>query len=178
MAYFFCDRNRQSHKDPRSILRTFVRQMAASYSDATIENSVRGRYTESKKKGFASDLTMEDYASLLLHLCQIFPQTTFVLDGLDECDKETRHSIMDILGVTMQKAKNPVKLFIASREHEDIAERYSHGGHLKVTASRNQGDIETFVSTEMESSRYCRNRMRESVRQKVFETFREKSDGM
>lgn len=178
LAYFYCDRNREKHNEPKWILRSFVRQLSASQSDTTIVKCVRDRYIQLKQKGFASDLTQEDCAALLLELVNIFQQTTFIVDGLDECDKSTRPNLMNMLDELIRKADHPVKLFIASREDEDLAERYSRGDHLKVSASRNQGDIEKFVLEKMQTSSYCRVRMHESVRRQVFKTFREKSVGM
>jgi hypothetical protein len=178
LAFFFCDRNREKHKDPVWVLRTLLRQLAASLSDTTIVKCIRNTYIEAKGKGFASPITQEKCAALLLEMANIFPQITFVLDGLDECDKDTRSSLIDILDATMRKSGHPVKIFIASREHDDIALRYSSGDHLKVTAARNQSDIEKFVSDRMLSSRYCRTRMSKTLREQVLTAFQTKSQGM
>ncbi|KAH6962404.1 hypothetical protein BKA56DRAFT_560140 [Ilyonectria sp. MPI-CAGE-AT-0026] len=178
LAYFYCDQNREKYHDPVWVLRSFIRQLSASKSDTTIAKCVRDKYTQMKAKGFASVLSAEDCAALLLELVNVFPRTTFVLDGLDECDRKTRHTLMDTLDDLVKTAKHPVKVFIASREDEDLADRYSRTDHLKVDASRNRGDIVKFVLERMQGSRYCRTRMSQSVREQILNTFRAKSDGM
>ena len=85
---------------------------------------------------------------------------------------------MDALNAVIGESRHPVKAFISSREDRDLSERYSIGEHLKVTALKNQEDIERFVLQKMDQSLYCQRRMQRHVREKVFQTFREKSDGM
>lgn len=107
-----------------------------------------------------------------------YDQSTLVIDGLDECDRETRCSLMDILDELVKKAPRPVKVYIASRTDQDLRDRYQAGTCLEVTANDNQADIEKYVLHRMEQSEFCRKRMSKKVRQEVLSTFRKKSLGM
>ncbi|KAF7562204.1 hypothetical protein G7046_g1935 [Stylonectria norvegica] len=178
-AYFYCDRNRTDHRDPVVVLRSLVRQFSASRDELTIIPYVEEKYIERKRTGFARDqLTSEECQELLLRLTNDYLRCTIVIDGLDECDRETRCVLMDVLDLVVSKSSQPVKTYIASRQDQDLRLRYQGGNNLEVTANNNQADIEKYVLKKLQQSSFCRDKMTYQVRQEVLRTFDDKSQGM
>ncbi|KAJ4856183.1 ankyrin repeat domain-containing protein [Trichoderma breve] len=178
-AYFYCDRNRADHQDPVAILRSLIRQLCAPCDTSSIDACAEHKYMVRKRKGFARDrLSGEECHELLLQLVGVQSGTYLVIDGLDECDRETRHVLMNILDDLIDKSGHPVKIYIASRTDQDLRSRYQGGTHLEVTANDNQADIETFVIEKMKQSDFCNTKMTSTVREQILTTFHDKSQGM
>ncbi|GKU08491.1 hypothetical protein FLAG1_11389 [Fusarium langsethiae] len=178
-AYFYCDRNRPDHNEPVAIMRSIIRQLCTPRDDHSIESSVERQYLRRKVKGFSSDrLVAEECKQLLIQLVAGYRGVYIVVDGLDECDRGTRHILMDLLDEVIVKFQNSIKVYIASRTDQDLRKRYNGGAHLEVTANDNQADIEKFVLSKMDQSEFCRNRLSRKLRDKILSTFQEKSQGM
>lgn len=161
------------------MLRSLVRQLSSPKDESSIIPYIEAKYTERKRAGFSRDrLTVEECHSLLLQLTRDHSQSTIVIDGLDECDRDTRYMLMDTLDDIVTKAMQNVKVYIASRQDQDLRDRYQTRGHLEVTANDNQSDIEKFVLNKMEQSEFCRTKLTKKIRQEVLRTFQEKSQGM
>ena len=136
-------------------------------------------YIKRKRKGFANDrLTSEESRDLLLGIMHSFKQVYIVIDGLDECDRETRHVLMDILDQMAADQPQLVKMYIASRKDDDLRKRYSGKELLEVAADDIQDDIERFVTEKMEKMELGEFKMSPKVRLKVLNTVHEKSQGM
>jgi ankyrin repeat protein len=115
---------------------------------------------------------------LLLQLVSSQQETYIAVDGLDECDRDTRHILMATLDDLVKRSPQSVKIYIASRTDQDLRERYQSERALEITANDNRNDIETFVIEQMKNSEFCSKKMLPEVRKKVLAAFREKSQGM
>src|SRR5689334_11737855 len=61
LAYFYCNHNESTRRDPKNILRSFVKQLSISPSTGTVHNALLEIYEKKKRAGFASAvLTFED----------------------------------------------------------------------------------------------------------------------
>ncbi|QPC63094.1 hypothetical protein HYE67_005325 [Fusarium culmorum] len=178
-AYFYCDRNRPDHSEPVAIMRSIIRQLCAPRDNQSIESCVEHQYLRRKVKGFSSDrLVAEECKQLLMQLVAGYKSVYIVVDGLDECDRGTRHILMDLLDEVIIKFQRTVKVYIASRTDQDLRKRYNEGTHLEVTANDNQADIEKFVLSKMDESEFCRTKLSRKLRDKILSTFQDKSQGM
>ncbi|KAI0971602.1 hypothetical protein F4678DRAFT_433483 [Xylaria arbuscula] len=180
LAYFFCDRNRHDRQDPAAVLRSLVRQLSFQPGTGVIMTCTRNLYTTKQMRGFASsELTMDECQSLLTELTRDRPRTTIVIDGLDECNHKSRHALLEGLAlISTTASRGVVKILIASRDDDDIKDQFGTGERLKIQASDNQEDIEKFITSKMESSRWCSQRMSRSTYLEVLNTFKRKSQGM
>ena len=101
-----------------------------------------------------------------------------MIDALDELDRKTRSDLLDALEELRAESPGLVKVFVSSREHVDLMEFYERNKKIKIEACQNQDDIEKFVLSRMQKSKWCRDMMSPALRQKVLAVFQEKSQGM
>ncbi|KAH0565685.1 hypothetical protein GP486_000925 [Trichoglossum hirsutum] len=180
LAYFYCDRNEFVRQDPELILSSFVRQLSISRNGDAIQRSVVQLYHQKQKTGFASGkLKIEESRDVLLQLVRIYPQTTLVLDALDECNKETRTQLVDILDTLVTQAPKPVKVFISSRPDQDIKHRFECGPNVQIRATDNRDDIAKFVDHKINNSPgYWQKSISPDLKKGICETLVDKSEGM
>jgi hypothetical protein len=91
----------------------------------------------------------EAATQLLCEFVDAFPQTTLVLDALDECNEAVRMGFIDLLEKLVRDAAKPIKIFISSRLDSDVTERLKGGPNVAITATDNQNDIAVFVEAEI-----------------------------
>jgi hypothetical protein len=180
LAYFYCDRNESARRDPELILSSFVRQLSLSRNGDAIQHSLVQLYYQKRKTGFASGkLKIEESRDILLQLVRTYPQTTLVLDALDECHKETRTQLVDILDTLVTQSPKPVKVFISSRPDQDIKHRFGCGPNVHIKATDNRDDIAKFVDDKLNNSpEYWQNSINRDLKREICETLVDKSEGM
>ena len=178
LAYFYCDRNQLDRQDSTSIIRSFVRQLSTARDGSTIQVSVVRTYHAKKQMGFATGkLNMEECGDLLLHLVNVYPQTTLILDGLDECIDN--QEIIKALDRVLRKSLRPLKIFVSSRPDEDIRERFEKGSNVSIQATNNQSDIASFVAAKIgEDDKSRRNRLSSELKEDIVSAILEESKGM
>jgi hypothetical protein len=180
LAYFYCDRNIAERHDPLSILRSFVLQLSTSRDGDDVQPCLVEVYEQKKRKGPADpDLSESDCVELLHTLVDIYPQTTIVLDALDEANRERRASLLDVLDSLVASSSKLVKVFVSSRRDADIKRQYEAGPNVAIEATDNAHDISTFVTAEL--ALYEKRRRRTlplALRRDIVRVLQEKSNGM
>ncbi|RMJ06853.1 hypothetical protein CDV36_013538 [Fusarium kuroshium] len=179
LAYFYCDRNQEDHQQPTRVLQSLVRQLATKTTKELIMSFIVDLYDQRKSTGFAmSQLTVLECRDLAVKMLSRYSQTTIVIDGLDECNKETRYILMDALEEFLNSSSHPVKIFIASRNDTDLKARYESGQHLEIQATDNQQDIEQFIEDKLDKSPQFRSKISSQTQTKIVSTFKTKSQAM
>ena len=175
IAYFYCNRNEAVRRDPVAALKSFVRQLAspAKRPDA-VYSKLQQMRIELELKG--SQMNVEHCRDILQQMANTYPQTTIVLDALDECDPETRWKLMTALD-SLLESNNPVKVFISSRPDVDIKAHFRNRPSIEIKATDNHFDIASFVRQEI--VRHPRwNSMTSDLRREIEEILLSKSQGM
>jgi hypothetical protein len=155
LAYFYCKRNNneRDRQDPDAILRAVVKQLACLRTGLPLQDAIVREYNERKKDGFSKGfLQLDTSIEIILELAQNYPQTTIILDALDECDVHKRNELIKALRSVVDKASNLVKIFVSSRDDDDIVFQLEKTSNLSIKASDNIGDIERFVKAEISKS--------------------------
>ncbi|KAI0871808.1 hypothetical protein GGS24DRAFT_41561 [Hypoxylon argillaceum] len=179
IAYFFCDRNRYTHQDPQSLLCSLVRQLSLTTNRLGIKSCTIDIYNKKRATGFASSgLTIKECLGLLVELINSYELTYIIIDGLDESDLETRDKLMEALQSLVLQCNNVLKMFISSREDEDIKNQFKDGRDLRITTKNNQADIELFVASRLGANYWTQNSLSDRTRKEIMRTFTEKSQGM
>lgn len=182
LSYFYCDRNRTDYQTPTSILSSFVRQLSISRDGQLVQKSTVLLYDKKKATGFASNqLSLEECQDQLRELTEIYPQTTLILDALDECDKSTRVGLVNFLIELVKRSSRLVKIFIASRPDQDLRIEFESGLNVEIRADDNIKDIDKYVEdtiTSTNSPPYWRRGISTELRESICQALVSRSDGM
>lgn len=179
LAYFYCDRNRADHQSPGAVLQSLVRQLSVSENGINVHTYDAWR-RDDKRGGASKEPSWDLCHHLLLRLIADHGKTTFVVDGLDECDHKTRHRLIQLLNELVQQEDLLVKVFIASRNDGDLWDNYAVGPHWNISANDNSEDIRRYVLSMLENTRitWWRQRLRQETKNAILDTFQVKSEGM
>jgi hypothetical protein len=109
--------------------------------------------------------------------------TNIVLDALDECRAELRGALFDTIEAIVQRSDGLVKIFLASRDDQDIVFNLGQYPSIAITADLNGNDILSFVCAETESlikrGRLLRNSSaREEMNTLIIEKAVSRAEGM
>lgn len=137
-------------------------------------------HNQKRQNAFASGkLKLKESQTILADLFQIYPQTTLVVDALDECDPETRSNFMNVLDRLIAESSKPVKILISSRRDRDIKHRFEDGPNLEIRAIDNQDDITMFVNHEITASEsFWQDDIGSELKELICNTLVQKSGGM
>lgn len=100
---------------------------------------------------YPSKLSLSECTELIINVLEQDP-AIIIIDALDECDPLRRHSLLGALDRIIQESSGLVKVFVSSRDDEDIQQRLEKSQNIYIDASDNSGDIENFVQRELESA--------------------------
>lgn len=150
-VYFYCSRSaaEPERSDPAAILSSIVRQLSCAEPGLPLLPPVIEKY-EKKGQGFSSGgLQIEESRDLISELIEYYPMTTIVIDALDECDPEKRDMLLDAIENLLQNSSlGLLKVFVSSRDDQDIVCTLREYPNLDLVSSRNSADIEAFVKEE------------------------------
>jgi hypothetical protein len=131
--------------------------MSCLEDGSPILQPVREKYEERKKQGFQSmPLCLEESRDLIIALTAYYPLTTIVIDALDEidaldqCDEPSRTDLLEALEQIILRSSNLVKVFVSSRNDQDIVRHLANCLNLEIEATKNQADIVSFVNSEVQ----------------------------
>lgn len=141
-------------------------------------------YTKRETDGFASGpLRIDESRALIIQLIEQYPLTTIVIDALDECDPERRGDLLETLESILKESLSLVKIFISSRDDQDIVLHLRDYPNLDLSSEKNRDDISLFINTEVHSLIKKRRLLaysmnREDLKMKIIEQVTKKADGM
>lgn len=93
---------------------------------------------------------MDESVQLIMQLIELYPQTTIIVDAMDECNPTTRADLLRALEHILQTSSSLVKVFVSSRDDQDIVLKLSGYPNLAIDSRRNSDDIAQFVNAEVE----------------------------
>ncbi|KUJ10537.1 ankyrin [Mollisia scopiformis] len=169
-------------QNPAIILSAIVKQLATKNSTTAIQPVIMTEYKQRENEGFAKGrIEVQDSLDLILELPKVLPRTIIVLDALDECDRTTRESMIKGLHHIIQSATSQVKVFLSSRDDDDIAFYLERTANLRIDARDNRADINRFVEIEIErciqDGKLLRGRLEASLVERVIKTLQCRADG-
>ena len=134
------------YNDPQqtltNILATLLKQLVQERS--TLPSSVRKLYESYGDTG--SPPTLNDVVAALVSLLDLFTETFFIIDALDECRNEVRWGLIEKL----RELDSSLCIMIFSRFRGDINEELENFQRLEVKADK--ADIELFIDTQIQKN--------------------------
>ncbi|KAI1325809.1 hypothetical protein F5Y16DRAFT_253655 [Xylariaceae sp. FL0255] len=176
-AYFYCSRNpaEPGRSDPEKILASIVRQLSSSERGKPLISPTIKTYEANEEEGFPTDgLQLQDSYDLLLKILDNYPTAMIVIDALDECDPRTRQALLDRLSGILRSSNTLVKIFVSSRNDQDIVYNLRDYPTLEISSDLNRNDIHRFVECEtyrlIDQGKLLRSSQNQNVlRQKIVE---------
>lgn len=189
IAYFYCIRSTSEPEraDPDEIMRSLLKQLSCSGTKLPVRDPLASRYKELKEKAEDNGsqeppkLNLEECVELILGLLDHNP-ATIVIDALDECDPLRRHELLLALKDIIQKSANIIKVFVSSRDDNDIVCQLEDTPNVYIRASDNREDITRFINNEVDWS--IRNKLMLSgkvskeLKNRIVDTLTEGAQGM
>ncbi|KAK4129585.1 hypothetical protein N657DRAFT_561365, partial [Parathielavia appendiculata] len=94
---------------------------------------------------------LQESRDLILQLAKHFPVVIIVIDALDECNPATRRQFLHAMESILRACSSFVKIFISSRNDQDIVYKLQDYPNLELSSDRNRGDFAKFVKSETSS---------------------------
>jgi hypothetical protein len=128
-----------------------VKQLSSVEPGSKLSELVEDIYKKRKDGGFKSGpLTMAESESLLIEMTADYESTFICIDALDECDKDTRGDLLDALQRILKKSTCPIKVFVASRDDQDIKLHLDGLPNVYIRPTDNHTDIHRFIRDEID----------------------------
>ena len=136
---------------PEAVLASIVRQLSSLEPGLPLLDPVVVKYQQKETQGFPSGpLDIDESCALIIQLAEHYPMIILILDALDECDPETRANILDCLEKILQESSGLIKIFISSRDDQDIVFTLKDYPNLEIVSDRNRDDVAKFVRAEVQ----------------------------
>jgi hypothetical protein len=119
VAFFFCDKTSRNGQllGPRSILRSLLKQLVSM--QGKIPEDLNQAYESERRNGIIN----RKAHSFVRSIIRSAKETRIVIDGLDECDIETRTELLDDLKWLENDDFGNVGIIVASRPDSDIGKK-------------------------------------------------------
>ena len=101
---------------------------------------------------------------------------------MDEIGRQSRKPFLEALNTIAQASKSLVKIFVSSRDDDDIILELEAVPNLYIDAADNAGDIKRFILREINSAIDRRKSLRvkvdDQLKSQIISVLVEKADGM
>ena len=163
---------------PDEILRSLLEQLASTDTTSKIKDPVVKAYKEKKNEAEGrtpQKLDLEETMNIILALLET-NGAFIVIDGLDECDSTRRQDLLLAMQRLVQYSKRLVKVFISSRDDNDIV------SNVAISVTDNSKDIGRFVDFHVEKAiqekRLLCGNVSDELKLHIIKTLSEKAGGM
>jgi len=149
-VYFYCSRSAAEleRTNPDTVIASILRQLSCAQIDNPLPSSLVDKYKK-QGQGFESHgLPLEESLQLIIAMIGDYGMITIVVDALDECDPNTRQSLLDAFEDILRESAGLVKIFVSSRDDQDIVYTLRGYPNLDISSDKNAADIEVFVEKE------------------------------
>ncbi len=144
-AYFYCDYKDVKTQDPANILGSLAKQLILQ-SEQCFKKSEEFYEVHYSRKQVSSSYRPDELRDLILQLSSFFNQTMIVVDGLDECGKDTT-IVVELLSSLGKEEISSVQTFFFSRDEIDIGETLTDYTRLCIAADKS--DLQLYVAAEL-----------------------------
>lgn len=185
-VYFYCSRNpgESDRSNPQKILASIARQLSSlDKGKPLLAETIEAFQDFQDESPDDEALIYRDIEKLINNLATYYPTITIVLDALDECDPGQRRHLLTTLQDLLTSSPTLVKIFVSSRDDQDIVYRLNGYPNLAISSTRNHEDIVRFVNTETQSLIKTGNLLRSSPRKEelqamIIDAVTARADGM
>ncbi|KAJ3541002.1 hypothetical protein NM208_g4804 [Fusarium decemcellulare] len=152
VAFFYCSREENSRREPESIFRSLLRQLSSAHDERDLIHRLLQDRAVELVEGTAT-LSARECSDLIPKMLDDYSSTTIIIDALDECDRVTRHTLMNGLDRLIEQRKR-LKIFISSRRDDDIQFHFRFRPIIELKATDNENDLTHFVNSRLSQNEH------------------------
>ena len=147
VAYYYCDYADHRTLETVSILGTIIMQLLRTIQiPAKVQEDIFRIYDNGLRTPMVEEL-IGVHNSTIKNFSEIY----IVIDGLDECDKDTRHDILSYVKEIAISDICFIRVFVSCREEDQILHSLKLHSYIHLTASMLSDDINSFVISSVSS---------------------------
>jgi len=149
-CYFYCSRSAAdtARSNPVEILGSLARQLSCLQDHDTLSKASLELYKHGKEHSSPGP-SLKQITQLIIDLLAQRSLSYIILDALDECSPDSRRILFDALGEILQQSSSATRLFISSRDDQDIKLELTTEPAIEVKAAQNRDDIGLFIEHEV-----------------------------
>ena len=144
-AYFYCDYKDVGTQDPVNILGSLAKQLIQR-SERCFQKAESLYEVHRSGKRVSTSYGPDELRDLIMQMSSIFNQTLVVVDGLDECGKNTT-MVVELLSSLSKGDISSVQTLFFSRDEIEIRETLTDCTRLPIAAEK--GDLQLYVAAEL-----------------------------
>lgn len=141
VSFFFCRYDEEYSLKSRTILGSLLRQ--------ALETGLYFPNVETRLAALFKDAEpdTEDLKALFADVIKSSPKQYIIIDGLDECAKSEKDSILSILDGVLSTFPSKVKIFLAGRESigQDLKRKFGAIYHRSMRSREVGRDIQSYI---------------------------------
>ena len=141
VIYYYCDFADQRTLHTDRILATLLKQLLP---EGRFPEEIEPQMLKAYGHGQRTPGTHE-IGDLVCSLMQLHPNTYIVIDGLDECEKQARQEVLNILKRISALRSTSVRIFVSCRDEDELLRSLHQYPRIQLTAETQEGDIKAFV---------------------------------
>ena len=141
VAYYYCDYADQTTLVSRSIIGSLLQQLLYNIQ-------LSSELADAIQHVFADDNaspTQQEFKNILRAMMSVIPSSFLVIDGLDECDKETRRDVLTLINWVIDQKISVVRVYVSSQSDVQILNALATSPRISVSSEMLSSDIATYV---------------------------------
>ena len=145
--YYYCDFADQRTLQTDRILGTVLKQfLPEDQFPKEIEPQILQAYGHGQRTPGTHEI-----GDLVCSLMQLRPPGYIVLDGLDECEKQPRQEVLNVLKRVTALKNACVRTFVSCRDEDELLRSLHLYPRIQLTSEALGGDIKLFVEGSIRS---------------------------
>ena len=150
VAHFFFSHSNKTRLEATHLFQSYIKQILGYLH--TTRNPCPSRIVSYVKQFYGYKRYPPSFDEMIdeifLPLCALLPSTTYVVDGLDECEPEQVREILK----TFQKmeSRRSTRIFISGREALDVASSIPGSNTIRISDEYHKEDIRNFINWKIE----------------------------
>ena len=188
LAFFYSSSKGADAKrsSPEEILLSILRQLTGRDSKLSLRGSVVREFRRRKEEAdeIGTKISRLDKDEIVAHILDITADNPviIIIDALDEVDDVERGDLLDALEKLVRQSQNLTKIFVSSRNDEDIADRFKRCLNICINECLSHEDIKNFVKYKIEQAiktqKLLRGKVSSHLRDEIVSTLTAKAQGM
>jgi hypothetical protein len=183
VAHFFYSQSNKSRLEAAHLFRSYVKQIIGFLDKERIScpqeitSSVKRLLVPIRYLPSFEEVIDEIFMPLSAFLSKHYPRTTYIVDGLDECELEEAQKVLKTFCKMISLPGR--KVFISGRESLDVTSFTLYATTIHISDEDNREDIRKFIDWRTEGKMQERRLTEtESVLQDIKNKLNEKADHM